>query len=139
MVQPETRLHRRVNAHLPGWVHAEKTNNPYRAAMPDFYYEGPGVVAWIEYKNLAAWPVRATTPVSVAKHCSKRTWPRQRIWLGRAHRNGVLAAVFFGVPGGVAVLDSPALWEREWLRSEMNLVSEAEAAGWLTTKLEGRR
>jgi len=128
----ETLLYNRVNKHLPDWIYFEKNNNPYLSGPADAYYEGRGQIAWVEYKVLEAWPVRSTTTVSVAKLTSKKTWPRQKAWLGRAHGNGIPSAVFVGMPGKlVLVLDTPQLWNREWLREEMNLVEEHEAAAWI--------
>lgn len=134
----ETLFYKRVHKHLPLWVYFEKSNNPYVSGPADVYYEGRhGRIAWVEYKILEAWPVRATTTVSAAKVTSKKTWARQDQWLTRAWDNKIATAVFLSVPGAqVAVFDSPAVWGREWMRHELNLVEELHAALWIVHRLE---
>lgn len=94
MQKQENKFAATVNIGLPGSIWFEKTSNPFRAGMPDFYYEGPKSILWVEYK----WLNKPFNDNCVAeKICTTRSWNLQRLWLNRAHLNSVNTAVIIGV------------------------------------------
>jgi hypothetical protein len=83
-------------------VYPEKTNNPYRAGIPDCVYEGYLGYHWIEYKWLPKEPVRSFTPgVSSLQYD----------WLVRAYNKNRHPWVVVGHPGGCYILQRPESWK----------------------------
>lgn len=90
----ETIFSRLVHSKLNKRVYVEKTHNIYRAAMPDFYYEGDNESLWCEHKWVSKpW----TEDKEPEKLCTSRQWPRQLAWLRRAALNNRQVAVIIGV------------------------------------------
>lgn len=96
-VKPETRFAKTLFSKLPDSVYFEKTNNPYRAAMPDFYIEGPKGIIWVEIKWIPEPWIRNR---EASKICSTVSWIKQRRWLARAHANNVNTGVIIGIGSG---------------------------------------
>lgn len=92
--KPETRLIQRVHRALDPSVYAEKTNNPYRAGIPDVYYEGPTRLgmAWVEYKyrptNFKAYTTWDEMFALASAH--------QQRWMARAHGNSKKVGMVVG-------------------------------------------
>lgn len=89
--KPETRLTTRVNTKLPLEVTAEKTHNPFRAGIADFYYDSPYGDGWCEYKyrptkfRLYSFP-EAFELLSA----------NQKLWLGKRLDNGRRVCIIIG-------------------------------------------
>lgn len=100
-IKPENNFIKGVHARLDPSVYRMKTNNPYIAGIPDYYYSGPGGDLWAEYKFIPKLP--ATVPVKI--ELSKL----QRHWLEGRHAEGRNVAVIVGSPEGALVLLVPQL------------------------------
>lgn len=102
--KPETRLIERVHRALDGSIYREKTNNPYRAGMPDVYYEGSGTqaMAWVEYKYR---PTKFKAYSSFEEILALAT-PIQQRWIVRCSRNATKVAMIVGFNDGTAVFCS---------------------------------
>ena len=94
MIKPENQFIAKIHKRLPSLIYREKTNNRFRAGMPDVYYEGPQDMLWAEYKYLPT--ARKTFTPDLTK--------LQANWLRRAHANGRNVAVIVGSPAGGMVL-----------------------------------
>lgn len=93
----ETLFSRKLHDKLIPQVYVEKTSNPWRAGIPDFYYETAGNILWAEHKWM---PKPWTKIVSCEDICKGSQWPRQRAWLNRAHGNQISTRVIVGVGEG---------------------------------------
>lgn len=105
--KPETNLIQRVHRALDSSIYAEKTNNPYRAGMPDVYYEGkgPSAMAWIEYKFRPVKPRMYTF-----EQAFELATAHQQKWMRRAMRNGKKVAMIIGFKDSLeAIFVTPAL------------------------------
>src|SRR5574343_966426 len=93
----ETTFSNLLHSKLSPEIYYEKTNNPYRRGMPDFYYESKGPILWAEHKYiLKPWNKdRIASDI-----CPSSSWSTQRRWLVRAHQNGKQAIVIIGVGSG---------------------------------------
>ncbi len=95
--KPETQATGNINKALvaaDSEVYAEKTHNPYRGGIPDFYYDYPGHDLWVEYKFLERLP-----PQLCLRGGSKPPVSQlQERWINRGARNGrqVLVIVAIG-------------------------------------------
>ena len=99
LIDPEWRLWKQANTGIIG-----------NCGTPDYYYESPGTVAWIEYKA-----VKGKLPLKIHLFDSKKPYglrPLQRRWLNRAHQNGVRVAVVLASDEGVLIFSKGA-WENE--------------------------
>jgi len=105
---PEARFSTRLHRQLPLDVHREKTANPYRRGVPDYYYEGDRGSLWAEHKWWIGIPSRPLQPEAI---CSSKSWPLQLRWLRRAVTNGRNAVVLIGVPSGCYLLPAPFIWD----------------------------
>lgn len=93
----ETTFSRLLHSKFEGPIYLEKTNNPYRKGMPDFYYEGLGPILWAEHKHIEKpW----TKSLLAGEICKTASWPMQRRWLVRAHDNNKQTCVIVGVGKG---------------------------------------
>lgn len=99
--KPETRMtsriHRIMRNDYPE-VYFEKTNNPFRSGIPDFYYEAPkGKHLWVEYKWYETIP---KNPFHLLAGKNPKISPLQWKWLDRAYVNDqpVRVVVGFGSP-----------------------------------------
>lgn len=81
----------KVNKKLDPRVHVDKMSNPFRAGIPDCYYEGSRGILWAEYKWL-------TVISSNLEPWASPNWPRQKAWLCRAWQNFVHTCVIVGMP-----------------------------------------
>lgn len=95
--KPETSFSKLLHSKLDKDVYFEKISSAFRRGQPDFYYEGPKDIAWIEHKwILKPW----LSDKEPSKICSTTSWTNQRHWLERAHKNGKQAYVIIGVGKG---------------------------------------
>lgn len=120
--KPETVFSGRVNkaleAQSPG-LYCEKTNNPYRAGIPDFYYDPAAGLHdfWIEFK----WYDPLPPQIDLCKKPEPKLTSLQQRWLERAYANGrfVFVAVGFSTRSrerrGV-VFSDPDAWHTRWAR-----------------------
>lgn len=90
----ETTFANLVNSKLDPRIYYEKTNNPYRSGTPDFYYEGPGSILWVEYKWIPEPWTEDKTPEQI---CNRKEWGHQRRWMIRAHDHGVNSLLIVGI------------------------------------------
>jgi len=90
----ETTFANLVNSKLDPRIYYEKMNNPYRSGIPDFYYEGPSSILWVEYKWIAKPWTEDKTPEEV---CDRKEWGHQRRWLERAYNNDVMTTTIVGI------------------------------------------
>lgn len=123
--KPETTFHNGINRHLRKEVYREKTNNPYRGGMPDFYYEGNKGILWVEYKYWVSLPRSG-----IIESVYDLVTPRQWLWLTRANTNGVNVAVILGYKKGGRVFrigESPLLCGQ----FKEDLISKADLALWI--------
>lgn len=127
MQKQENKFAATVNKGLSGSIWYEKTSNPFRAGMPDFYYEGPKGILWVEYK----WREKPFADSCVAaKLCSTRSWNIQRIWLDRSFLNGVNTAVIIGVGTSQGyILEYPYCYRKE----QDPLYSVSDIQEWITS------
>lgn len=95
--KPETLFSKRLHKRFTQPVYYEKTNNPFRGGIPDFYYEGifPGIL-WAEHKFWKTVP-RIITPESIVS-------PLQWRWIQRAHNNNVPIVTIVGYKEGGLVI-----------------------------------
>ena len=120
--KPETTFSKGVNRHLPGEVYAEKTNNPFRGGIPDYYYEGNCGILWAEYKY---W---TTVPALIV--VEKIVTPRQWVWLERSYKNGINVCIIVGYKQGGRVFrlnETPLLGGH----FKEDLVPKADLATWI--------
>lgn len=132
--KPETRLTTRVNNKLPLEITAEKTHNPFRAGVADFYYDGPYGDGWCEYKY---------RPTQYRHYdfdeALKLLTSNQRRWLLTRMRNGRRVCIIIGfsdlqicIAHPTFVTERPytaketAQWIHEtWLRSTSNFTTNS--------------
>lgn len=131
--KPETRFSRLFHSRLNGGVYFEKTANPFRRGMPDFYYESSdGNILWSEHKHIQKPWARCRV---ASKICRTASWVAQRHWLERAHNNGVATLVLVGIGIGrktmTYVIEYPYSFDPE-KNKQMTL---KEAANYLEEKL----
>ena len=93
----ETSFSKLVNSKLDPSIYFEKTNNPFRYAMPDFYYEGPKDILWTEYKWIEKPWTKNLDPSQI---CLRKEWIHQRHWLERAYKNNKNAWAIIGIGAG---------------------------------------
>ena len=126
-MKPETRytaaVHRALKP-IQGDLYFEKTNNPYRGGIPDFYYEERNAF-WVEYKWLPSLPRVQFTP-SLSE--------LQKRWLLRNFGNGHQPAVIVGTPKGGLILDYPDEWTGQVYIVNYRLRTPKEVAEWLKAK-----
>jgi len=96
-VKPENRFAKTLFSKLNSRIRFEKTNNPYRAGMPDYYMEGPSGILWVEVKWISEPWIK---DLEASKICKTASWTKQRQWLSIAHGNNVNTAVIVGVSSG---------------------------------------
>jgi hypothetical protein len=97
VIKPETRFSNLLHKRLDPSIYYEKTNNPFRSGMPDFYYEGAGRILWSEHKWIEKPWTKRLEPSEI---CKTKSWIQQRRWLNRAYTNGVATCVIVGVGSG---------------------------------------
>jgi len=96
---PENRMLSRLKPGLekstPCFI--EKTNNPFRRGIPDWYVEGErGWSGWVEAKF---WSIqRIPTDMDIAPIVQGKLSEHQKKWLRRAHNNQQSIAVLCGFP-----------------------------------------
>lgn len=100
--KPETLYANAVNKLIPGHVHREKNNNPYRGGTPDFFYEWRKQ-RWVEYKFVEI-PKRADTFIKINLSAL------QVEWLQRNYDNGHEPLVVVGSRAGGIALRHPGVW-----------------------------
>lgn len=89
--KPETRFSKTLHDLFPETTYVEKTNNPFRGGVPDFYYEfGAGQIMWCEHKFYTRLP-----PVMNLVESEKLTSLQNR-WLKRSFYNGNSTCVLVG-------------------------------------------
>lgn len=102
-VKPETQLIKFVHDRLlavDDAVYPEKTHNPYRAGIPDVYYDYPGHDMWVEYKHLPGVPAVLAVAHDPTDKVKPLATALQRRWLERAHDNGRIARIVVGFGKG---------------------------------------
>jgi hypothetical protein len=108
---PERRFINTVHRHIdPEWKLWKQGNSGIMglSGTPDYYYEVMGTATWIEYKA-----VPGKFPQKISLHDSKKPYglrPLQRLWVNRAHRNGVRVAVVLASAEGALIFIEGA-WE----------------------------
>lgn len=104
-VKPETQLIKFVHDHLlavDDAVYPEKTHNPYRAGIPDVYYDYPGHDMWIEYKHLDKIPPQIAVALDPTDTVKPLMTTLQRKWGERAYANGRIFHTVVGFGKGRA-------------------------------------
>lgn len=96
-VKPENRFAKTLFSKLNTKIRFEKTNNPYKAGIPDYYMEGPRSIIWIEVKWI---PDPWAKDRDASQICKTSSWTKQRQWLSIAHQNNVNTAVIVGISSG---------------------------------------
>ena len=125
--KPESRYILRVARHLESCVAREKTNNPYRAGIPDVYYEGNKANLWVEFK----WYPRRPEVIDLRDQKKKpHQTTLQQNWLKRSAGNGQLVAVISGTPDGGIILPGLA-WDCLIQVKPEHLLSPKEVAAWI--------
>ena len=95
--KPETLFSRRLHRNLDEAIYREKTNNPFRGGIVDWYYEAtfPNIL-WAEHKFWKSVP-REITPESIVS-------PLQWLWIHRAHNNKVPIVTIVGYKKGGVII-----------------------------------
>lgn len=102
-VKPETQLIKHVHDRLLAMddaVYPEKTHNPYRAGIPDVYYDYPGHDMWVEYKYLDKLPPKIAVAHDPTNTVKPLMTALQCRWGERAHHNGRIFRTVVGIGGG---------------------------------------
>jgi hypothetical protein len=102
----------------------EKTNNPFRSGIADFWYSGERGDLWVEYKYEPSLPK--------IKEYRPDLSPRQLKWLGDRRDEGRNVAVILGLPeGGVIYTDKS--WILTFNQDELmaRSLSRPEIAQWI--------
>lgn len=96
---PENRMLSRLKPGLAKYTPCfiEKTNNPFRRGIPDWYVEGEAACSgWIEAKF---WSIqRIPTDMDIGPIVRGKLSEHQKKWLRRAHDNQQKIAVLCGFP-----------------------------------------
>lgn len=107
--KPETRFSKALHDLFPETTYVEKTNNPFRGGVPDFYYEfGAGQIMWCEHKFYKQ------LPATINLVGSGKLSALQNRWLKRARRNGLHACVITGFKAGNEYRAFPLFHPDEW-------------------------
>ena len=136
----ESDLYRGVDQFLPPGLHRQSMTGTVFNGTLDRYYDGPAGDAWVEYKQIAAWPRDKTfcvMPLSKKEQPRGHLTDKQLRWLERRWGFGRNAAVVFGLPDKTAmILDTPDLWRQHFhCTPTMNGVTREEVAKWLMSKV----
>ena len=123
--KPETRAAKLVNDWLPSSVYFEKMHNVYRGGTPDFYYEGPSDMLWVEYKHFPHYP-RSWSVITDEHRGLSRL---QQNWLRRARNNHRKTAVIAKHPQGYALFVGDD-WEHG--QPYTDTCTALEIAKWIT-------
>ena len=102
----ETKFSERLHKGLPKELYVEKTHNPLRYGVPDFYYEGVRDL-FAEHKWINKPIDRDVEALDLSAIFKSKSWRQQYEWLMRRHRNKHLARLFIGHPEGCHVLLPP--------------------------------
>ena len=103
--KPETRLYQRINNKLSITTTAEKTHNPYRAGIADFYYDTPHGDGWCEYKYQPTKFKVFTFDEAFEKLLSSN----QRRWMKQRKDNGRRVCIIVGFKDGGISIAHPTL------------------------------
>lgn len=130
--KPENVFISSVHKYLPpdDILHREKTNNPYRGGILDWYYDGSKSDLWIEYKYQPGnFPLLLDISNSKKKPSLSKL---QTAWLTRRYHNGKNAVVIVGSKHGGLLLQDEAWLElipRDYVMA--NLLTRKEIAEWI--------
>lgn len=129
--KPENNFIRSIHKLLPNVFH-EKTNNPFRAGMPDVWYSGDKGDMWIEYKFVQR-------PSKTAKILPNLT-PRQARWLNDRCDEGRDVYVVLGTPSGGVIYQNKE-WNEPLLPDEFQarLQSKKAIAAWISDQVGDRK
>lgn len=101
--KPETAFIGSVHKHLPGSIHKEKMNNPYRGGTADVWYSARnGLDLWVEYKFVKVLRKKGVIVPDLSD--------LQFLWLSNRRNDGRNVAVIVGHPDGGVILP-PILWK----------------------------
>ena len=127
--KPETTfigsIHKKFGSNKP---YFEKTNNPWRAGMPDVYYSGVVGCLWVEYKFISRIPRSSAILPNLSM--------QQHRWLADRFAEGRNVAVVLGTPkGGIVYRDM------EWCKPlsgdalAARLLPREDIAGWILSEV----
>ncbi len=116
-VKPESQFISNVHKYLPYFVHCENMHNPYRAGVPDVWYDSPYNDIWVEYK----WFQKVPPTFNLVHDNRNGLSALQYQWIMRAHNNGrrvfvVAGAKFGNKPKGLLI--QPAYLETDIKRDD---------------------
>ncbi|RLC99530.1 MAG: hypothetical protein DRI46_09295 [Chloroflexi bacterium] len=131
--KPETRYAKRVNDKIKdmgyGGITVEKTNNPYRGGIWDFYYERETGLLWVEYKFIPKAPPKIIPNLSEL----------QKAWGQARFDNDIPCGVLVGIGTGRATrglwFDNPGEWLTGYKRDEAPYMTMEETVELLRSKM----